>query len=95
MNNENNVLWGAFFGFVLGLLVSKVYLSWAILYRTEGTVYSGENGWRDGILSTPLWVRATDHPLGFTIGVITIFILIGILFIRYLSNNTKDKNPDI
>lgn len=82
---EDNMLWGGFFGFVLGLIVSKVYQSWAILYRVEGTGFSGENGWRDGILSTPLWVRATDHPLGFTIVIIVVFIIIGILFAKNLS----------
>ncbi|WP_409250626.1 hypothetical protein V1502_10635 [Bacillus sp. SCS-153A] len=85
MNTENNILWGGLFGFILGLLVSKVYQSWAILYRAEGTDFSGENGWRDGILSTPLWVRATDHPLGFTIVIIIVSVIIGVLFAKYLS----------
>jgi hypothetical protein len=86
MNSDNNILWGGFFGFVIGIVVAKVYQSWAILYRAEGTGFSGENGWRDGILSTPLWVRATDHPLGFTIVIVIVFILIGMLFVKYLTN---------
>ncbi|MFD1039686.1 hypothetical protein ACFQ3N_14960 [Virgibacillus byunsanensis] len=94
MKSENNILWGGFFGFVIGLVVSKVYQSWAILYRAEGMEFSGESAWKDGILSTPLWVRATKHSLGFTIVVVFIFIIIGIQFTKYLSSNIKEKSSE-
>ncbi|MFE8702747.1 hypothetical protein ACFYKX_19270 [Cytobacillus sp. FJAT-54145] len=89
MNIDNNELWGGLFGFVVGLVVAKVYQSWAILYRLEGSVFSGDTGWRDGLLSTPLYIRATDHSLGFTIVVILVFITVGVQFAKYLTKIHK------
>jgi hypothetical protein len=90
-NEDNDVLWGGFFGFVLGLIVAKVYSGWAIIYRLDGTGFSGVDGWRSGILRTPLWVRATDYPMTFTIIVVLLFVIIGVLFTKYLINRNKSE----
>lgn len=69
---------GAFLGMVSGFMVSKVYQTWAIVYRDS--YYHAE---RLSIWQTrnpPLWVQATEQPTYFH-GVTTgLFLLIALGF---------------
>lgn len=80
---EKLCYWGAFFGSIVGLVIAKTYQAWAILFVTQGMRLANVSGWKGGI-NTPFWIWATEKPVIFLWVVVTIFILVGLLFTKFL-----------
>lgn len=86
MNKEKKFWLCIFLSTVLGFIVGKVYLIWAMLYRMEGMFYTGDTIWYGGI--DPIWYIATDHQRYFLAIVVALFIILGYIFGKsFLSNN--------
>ena len=86
MTKDTEALWGALFGAILGFIIAKVYETWAILFGRYGV----HNGFYfNGPLTTPLWVRASQHPTVFTLVVIVLYAIIGVLFVLYLQHRQR------
>ncbi|SCY55809.1 hypothetical protein [Alkaliphilus peptidifermentans] len=81
-------LWGSFWSVVIGLIVSKVYLTWAFLFYTEGYQFWGFNSWTND----RLWMWATENHQFFMVLTLTIFISIGCLFVKFLIDNGVIKH---
>ena len=77
--------WGAFWGWVIGMIFSKVYLLWAAWFNGEGMLNAGINGWDS--VTPPLWFIAYSHPQKFHMVATVFFILTGIVFVRFLLKN--------
>lgn len=81
--------WGAFWSWVIGTLFSKVYILWAVWFQGEGHINAGIDGWVTEL--PPLWYVAFTHPRRFQIVCTGIFVLIGLLFVRFLIKNQSTK----
>lgn len=82
--------WGAFWGWVLGNLFSKVYLLWAVWFRAEGHLNAGIdiNNW---VTFRPMWQLAFDYPIRFQIACKGCFMLASVLFVRFLLKIEKER----
>ncbi len=74
--------WGAFFGWVIGMIFTKVYQLWAVWFYGEGSRIAGVDGWWTN--SPPLWATAYNHPHTFNVVLTTFFIIMGLLFVKFL-----------
>lgn len=74
---ENKKTWGIFIGLVIGYVIAKIYLIWAMLFETDGLRMARLTSWS----GTPLWEIATRNPDKFTIGIIIIFSALGYIFV--------------
>lgn len=84
--NSNLYFWGMFIGFIIGLMVAKIYQSWAILFRMRGKDWIGITSWYQNGIDAPLWVLATDYPAHFTLAVTASLSFAGFLFVRTIIN---------
>lgn len=78
---------GIFLGFVLGFLVSKVYQTWAIVYRDSHYDNNRPTSWMTD--SPPNWITVTENPDSFLSFVVFLFIIIGIIFTFCLRKRFK------
>ncbi len=69
---------GVFLGIVLGFIVSKVYQTWAIVYRETWFDPNRLTSWPAH--NEPLWIHATENPTGFLLAVILLFGIISAAF---------------
>lgn len=83
--------WGVFIGSVVGFVVGKVYLIWAIVFqqygramdpylstvRTETIHYGAANS----LASTPLYISAPAHNITFMATIVVLFAGLGLLFV--------------
>jgi len=78
---------GIFISFVLGFMWSKVYQTWAIVYRDSQYDNNQLNYWMPD--SPPTWITATESPNSFTASVIIFFLIVGIIFTFCLRKRYK------
>jgi hypothetical protein len=83
--------WGVFIGGVIGFIVGKVYLIWAILFQQYGRTmdpYFGavrtetiHYGTASNMASTPLYISAPAHNITFMTMMVFLFAGLGLLFV--------------
>lgn len=81
---------GGIIGLVVGFVISKIYLIWAILYQQSNFDPHKPTSWNSD--TPPLWLTASENPTIFTFWVILIYIIIGVIFVKILLSSTKKKN---
>ncbi|WP_164472673.1 hypothetical protein [Cohnella candidum] len=87
---------GALIGLVVGYVISKIYEIWAIAYRETHFDPHMTNSWQSDI--PPLWITATEKPSLFSLLVILIYIVVGVVFVRILHikiNNLSNADSGI
>ncbi|MBS4218366.1 hypothetical protein KHA96_08585 [Bacillus sp. FJAT-49711] len=78
---------GIFISIVLGVMWSKVYQTWAIVYRESQFDNNQPITWMED--SPPTWITATESPNSFLTGVIFFFVIVGIIFTFCLRKRFK------
>ncbi|MBW8347861.1 hypothetical protein K0H71_00180 [Bacillus sp. IITD106] len=93
--NESNKLFsaftdyslGIFLSFVLGFMWSKIYQTWAIVYRDSQYDNNQPTYWMED--SPPTWITATESPNSFITSAILFFVIVGIIFTFCLRKRFK------